>query len=86
MTKKRIIVAIDSSCETEAAAILSKLDPELCMVKIGSVAYNSLGRDLIEMVYGKGFQIFLDLKFHDIPNTVKGSILGIKSLPIQMLF
>ena len=85
MTKKRIIVAIDSSCETEAAAILSKLDPELCMVKIGSVAYNSLGRDLIEMVYGKGFQIFLDLKFHDIPNTVKGSILGIKSLPIQML-
>ena len=85
MTKKRIIVAIDSSCETEVAAILSKLDPELCMVKIGSVAYNSLGRDLIEMVYGKGFQIFLDLKFHDIPNTVKGSILGIKSLPIQML-
>jgi orotidine-5'-phosphate decarboxylase len=85
MTKKKIIVAIDSSCEAESAAILSKLDPELCMVKIGSVAFNSLGNDLIEFVNSKGFQIFLDLKFHDIPNTVKESILGIKSLPIEML-
>ena len=85
MTKKKIIVAIDSSSETESAAILSKLDPELCMVKIGSVAFNSQGKDLIEFVHSKGFQIFLDLKFHDIPNTVKESILGIKSLSIEML-
>ena len=85
MTKKKIIVAIDSSCEAESAAILSKLDPELCMVKIGSVAFNSQGKDLIEFVHSKGFQIFLDLKFHDIPNTVKESILGIKSLSIEML-
>jgi orotidine-5'-phosphate decarboxylase len=85
MTKKKIIVAIDSSCEAQAKAILSKLDSDLCMVKIGSVAFNSLGKDLIELIHSEGFQIFLDLKFHDIPNTVKESILGIKSLPIQML-
>lgn len=85
MTEKKIIVAIDTSCETEAVAILNKLNPELCMVKIGSVVFNSLGRDFIEFTHEKGFQIFLDLKFHDIPNTVKESILGITSLPIEIL-
>ena len=85
MTEKKIIVAIDNSCETQAVDILNNLSPELCMVKIGSVVYNSLGRDFVELTHKKGFQIFLDLKFHDIPNTVKESILGIKSLPIQML-
>ena len=85
MTKKKIIVAIDSSSKTEAVNILNKLKPELCMVKIGSVIFNSLGRDFIELTHEKGFQIFLDLKFHDIPNTVQESILAIKSLPIKML-
>ena len=85
MTKKKIIVAIDSSSKTEAVNILNKLKPELCMVKIGSIIFNSLGRDFIELTHEKGFQIFLDLKFHDIPNTVQESILAIKSLPIKML-
>ena len=85
MTEKKIIVAIDSSSKTEAVNILNKLKPELCMVKIGSVIFNSLGRDFIELTHEKGFQIFLDLKFHDIPNTVQESILAIKSLPIKML-
>jgi orotidine-5'-phosphate decarboxylase len=85
MTEKKIIVAIDTSSKSEAVTILNKLNPELCMVKIGSVVFNSLGKDFIELTHKKGFQIFLDLKFHDIPNTVKESILGIRSLPIQML-
>ena len=82
---KRIIVAIDSFDCDHAYSILNKLDSKLCMVKIGSVAFNSIGKGLIDHAFKKGFDIFLDLKFHDIPNTVKKTIQGLKSLPIKML-
>ena len=82
---KRIIVAIDSFDSDHAYSIINKLDSKLCMVKIGSVAFNSIGRGLIDHAFKKGFDIFLDLKLHDIPNTVKKTIQGLKSLPIQML-
>ena len=55
------------------------------MVKIGSVSFNSIGHDIISYASKKGFDIFLDLKLHDIPNTVKKSIEGLVSLPIKML-
>lgn len=82
---KRIIVAIDSFDADHAFSIINKLDSKLCMVKIGSVAFNSIGRDLIDHAFKRGFDIFLDLKLHDIPNTVKKTILGLKSLPVKML-
>ena len=80
-----IIVAIDETNFIEASNILSCLDPKKCMIKIGSVSFNSLGHDLINYAAKKGFDIFLDLKLHDIPNTVKKSIQGLTSLPIKML-
>tara|TARA_A100001234_G_scaffold220637_1_gene234082 strand:- start:1416 stop:2000 length:585 start_codon:yes stop_codon:yes gene_type:complete len=55
------------------------------MVKIGSVSFNSIGHEIIFYAAKRGFDIFLDLKLHDIPNTVKKSIEGIISLPISML-
>ena len=55
------------------------------MVKIGSVSFNALGHQVILYAANKGFDIFLDLKLHDIPNTVKKSIEGLVSLPIKML-
>ena len=55
------------------------------MVKIGSVAFNAIGHKIIRFAPEKGFEIFLDLKLHDIPNTVKKSIKGLSSLPIKML-
>ena len=55
------------------------------MVKIGSVAFNSIGHEIIYYAADHGFKIFLDLKLHDIPNTVKKSIQGLASLPIKML-
>tara|TARA_Y100000768_G_C23975281_1_gene682701 strand:- start:1007 stop:1681 length:675 start_codon:yes stop_codon:yes gene_type:complete len=82
---KKIIVAIDTRDRDQALNILIGLDPKLCMVKIGSVNFNSLGSEFIEKAYEKGFNVFLDLKLHDIPNTVKKSILGMRDLPIQML-
>ena len=80
-----IIVAIDEINFKKASDILDNLDSEKCMVKIGSVSFNSIGHDIISYASKKGFDIFLDLKLHDIPNTVKKSIEGLFSLPIKML-
>ena len=80
-----IIVALDEIDLNKATAILENLDPKKCMIKIGSVSFNSLGHQIIHYVAEKGFDIFLDLKLHDIPNTVKKSIEGLTSLPILML-
>ena len=80
-----IIVAIDENNFKKASSIVDNLDSDKCMVKIGSVAFNSIGPDIIFYTAEKGFDIFLDLKLHDIPNTVKKSIQGLISYPIKML-
>ena len=83
--KHSIIVALDEHNQENFDDVLSQLDPGLCMVKIGSVSFNSLGRDCVIKAAEKGFDIFLDLKLHDIPNTVKKSIDGLVNLPIKMM-
>ena len=80
-----IIVAIDEIDLNNASAIIDNLDHKKCIVKIGSVSFNSIGHQIIYYAAEKGFDIFLDLKLHDIPNTVKKSIEGLSSLPISML-
>ena len=55
------------------------------MVKVGSISFNSLGKESIINAADKGFDIFLDLKLHDIPNTVRKSIEGLADLPIKMM-
>ena len=80
-----IIVAIDEINFNKASNIINHLDSSKCMIKIGSVAFNALGHKVIEYAAQKGFDIFLDLKLHDIPNTVKKSIQGLSLLPIKML-
>ena len=83
--KHSIIVALDEHNQENFDDLLNQLDPNLCMVKIGSVSFNSLGRECVLNAAGKGFDIFLDLKLHDIPNTVKKSIDGLVNLPIKMM-
>ena len=80
-----IIVAIDETTFERASEVIEGLDSKKCMVKIGSVAFNAMGHKIIRFASEKGFEIFLDLKLHDIPNTVKKSIQGLISLPINML-
>tara|TARA_B110000858_G_C17716459_1_gene433154 strand:- start:349 stop:1017 length:669 start_codon:yes stop_codon:yes gene_type:complete len=82
---KSIIVAVDESNIDSFKRVIDSLDNNLCMVKIGSVSFNALGHQVILYAANKGFDIFLDLKLHDIPNTVKKSIEGLASLPIKML-
>ena len=80
-----IIVAIDEITFNKASSIIDNLDSTKCMVKIGSVAFNSIGHKVIDYAAEKGFDIFLDLKLHDIPNTVRKSIKGLTNLPIKMI-
>ena len=82
---KSIIVALDEYKQIKFEQVLDQLDPNLCMVKIGSVSFNSLGRRAVIEAANKGFDVFLDLKLHDIPNTVKKSIDGLAELPIKMM-
>ena len=85
ITDPRIIVAIDTFDLIKTNAILDQLDPDLCKIKIGSVVFNALGKTFLKEVSSRGFKIFLDLKFHDIPNTVHETILGFHDCPIDML-
>ena len=80
-----IIVAVDETSLKKALELIDNLDPKKCMLKIGSVAFNSIGKEIIYSAADKNFDIFLDLKLHDIPNTVKKSIEGLSVLPISML-
>ena len=66
-----IVVAIDEINFLKASNIIDNLDCDKCMVKIGSISFNSIGNEIISYAKNKGFDIFLDLKLHDIPNTVK---------------
>ena len=82
---KTIIVAVDETQLEDFQKVVDSLDNNLCMIKIGSVSFNALGHQIITYASEKGFKIFLDLKLHDIPNTVKKSIEGLVSLPIDMM-
>ena len=84
MTDSKIIVALDTYNLDEANLILDQLDSNLCKIKIGSVAFNSLGQQFLQSVSERGFKIFLDLKLHDIPNTVQETILGFSGCSIDM--
>ena len=85
MINPRIIVAIDTYDSEDAMSLLDQLNPELCKVKVGSVVFNALGKDFLRLVDLRGFKIFLDLKLHDIPNTVHETILGFADCNIELL-
>ena len=82
--KSQIIVALDMSF-SDAIDTANKLDPRNCKIKIGSQLFSSEGPKVIEEFTKLGFEIFLDLKFHDIPNTVSRSIKELKDLKIWMI-
>lgn len=82
---KPIIVAIDETQLSSFKQTVDSLDSSLCMIKVGSVSFNAIGHEALTYVASKGFEIFLDLKLHDIPNTVKKSIEGLISMPIVMM-
>jgi orotidine-5'-phosphate decarboxylase len=82
---KIIIVALDYDNEKEAYKFIDNLDPNLCRIKIGKELFTMVGPRIIHELHKKGFEIFLDLKFHDIPTTVYKACVSAFSLDIWML-
>lgn len=70
MNNSRIIVALDFNSGERALNLTNRLDPALCRLKIGKELFTAAGPGLVEKLISAGFDIFLDLKYHDIPNTV----------------
>lgn len=66
----RLIVALDFAQQSKAQALIEQLDPAVCGLKVGSELFTLLGPQFVKQLVDKNFKVFLDLKFHDIPNTV----------------
>ncbi|MFV2030946.1 MAG: orotidine-5'-phosphate decarboxylase [Gammaproteobacteria bacterium] len=81
----RVIIALDYSSKKQALDFVDRVSPELCKLKIGKELFTRSGPTLIDTLVSKGFDIFLDLKFHDIPNTVKRAIYAAGQLGVWML-
>ena len=81
----RIIVALDFPVEALALELVSGLDPKLCRLKVGKEMFTRLGPGFVEKLAAKGFDIFLDLKFHDIPNTVAAACAAAADLGVWMV-
>ncbi|MEA3303527.1 MAG: orotidine-5'-phosphate decarboxylase [Pseudomonadota bacterium] len=80
-----IIVALDYPQQQPALQLLQQLDPQLCRVKVGKEMYTRLGPSFVEACMSRGFDVFLDLKFHDIPNTVAGACRAGADLGVWMM-
>lgn len=81
----RVIVALDYASAAEALAFAQRLDPRRCRVKVGKELFTVAGPDLVRQLAGRGFDVFLDLKYHDIPNTVAAACKAAAGLGAWMI-
>ncbi|MCW8919269.1 MAG: orotidine-5'-phosphate decarboxylase [Gammaproteobacteria bacterium] len=80
-----IIVALDFPSAAQALALVERLAPERCRLKVGKELFTRGGPALVEQLVGKGYEVFLDLKFHDIPNTVAAACSAAADLGVWMV-
>jgi orotidine-5'-phosphate decarboxylase len=85
MSDPRIIVALDYADAKDALALASRLDPRLCRLKVGKELFTAAWPALLEKLHKPGFGVFLDLKYHDIPNTVAGACRAAAELGVWMI-
>ncbi len=83
--KKRIIVALDYPDERSALNMADQLDPALCRLKVGKELFTATGPHVVRELNARDFDVFLDLKFHDIPNTVAGACRAASRLKVWMI-
>lgn len=84
-TGSPIIVALDYADRASAEAMAAQLDPALCRVKVGKELFTRAGPDLVKALVARGFDVFLDLKFHDIPNTTAAAVTAAAELGVWMV-
>lgn len=80
-----IIVALDVNNQRDALALADEMDPKLCRLKVGKELFTQLGPQIIKDLHKRQFEIFLDLKFHDIPNTTAQAVLAAADLGVWMV-
>ncbi len=82
---KRVIVALDYPNQADALAMAQRLDPSRCRVKVGKELFTRAGPAVVEALHAMGFEVFLDLKFHDIPNTTAKAVRAAAEMGVWMV-
>lgn len=85
MEHRPIIIALDFDDAAHALALVDQLSPEHCRLKVGKQMFTLFGPDFVKALVKRGFDVFLDLKFHDIPNTVAKAVEAAVSLGVWMV-
>jgi orotidine-5'-phosphate decarboxylase len=81
----RLIIALDFPTAAQALAFVEPLSPAECKLKVGFELFVAAGPDFVRQLTGRGFEVFLDLKFHDIPNTVASACKAAAGLGVWMI-
>lgn len=84
-TACQLILALDLETREEALAMLDRLGDSLKWVKVGLQLFTAYGPDFVREISERGYKVFLDLKLHDIPNTVAKAVQSISTLPVDLL-
>ncbi len=85
MSNAKVVVALDFDDETKALNFINKVQPSDCALKVGKEMFTHFGPDFVKTLVDKGFNVFLDLKFHDIPNTVAKAVSAAADLGVWMV-
>jgi orotidine-5'-phosphate decarboxylase len=85
MNNPKVIVALDFATQNNALALVGRLDPKTCRLKVGKELFTVAGPALVEQLVERGFDVFLDLKFHDIPKTVASACKAAAKLGVWMV-
>ncbi|MBI4809083.1 MAG: orotidine-5'-phosphate decarboxylase [Nitrosomonadales bacterium] len=85
MNDPKIIVALDYPQAASALALAQRLEPNLCRLKVGKELFTAAGPQLVEQLQQRGFEVFLDLKFHDIPNTTAQACKAAAAMGVWMV-
>lgn len=81
----KLIIALDFDTENDALNLVEKLDPQHCVLKVGSELFTLFGTQFVKQLIQRDFKVFLDLKFHDIPNTVSKACKAGADLGVWMM-
>jgi len=81
----KVIVALDYANKEQCLAFVDKVTPRACRLKIGKEMFTLFGPELVKELIGRGFDVFLDLKFHDIPNTVAKAVAAAAKMGVWMV-
>ena len=81
----KVIIALDYADKQEALDFIAQLDPVTCRLKIGKEMFTHFGPEFVKQLVAKDFDVFLDLKFHDIPNTVAKAVKAAADLGVWMV-